>query len=743
MTAREFELDPCDPSADSRLKPLVDLIERRAVDVLSLDCFDTLVGRAVARPTLAFRLMGDALREAGILPAWCASENFMHLRATAEKRARDRLGTHSVVPEVMLAEIYEELTEVVPPARRAEAMALELEVEARVSIADLALLALAERAQANGIKVAVVSDTYLSGEQLATLLQRSSQGRFKPDLILTSSDNRTNKGHDLFKLLVQRVGVPAGRVAHLGDNHEADVVGARRHGLLAFHFTTSTELERQVLRLEESRATPREASDAGWTYLRNRALWRCENVPDDLAPYFRLGAFVYGPAFTAFADWAVTQMRAFGMKAAACFMREGEFLAEIIRRAAEADGYEVRCAPLYISRQAAFRASLTELDEKVLYGALSRRRPPTVAAFCASLGLSPEELKLSGATSETPLSEETLVNTVFSRVLKEPMRSRVRADAREQRRLLLEHLAEVAPGSEGVAMVDLGWGGSIQKFLHSALVSAGSARPTLGLYMATTPRAAEVMLAGSPALGFITSCGQYERDADLIARSPEVLEQLCMGAVGSTLCYKRVNGRVEPVLGTRVEDPFADKARAAMRAGVLYFQRQWYALCPRTRRGEAVTELARESIVRSIVRPLSGEAALVGQWRHDDNFGSTDSSAIADAAQAPQGCTAAQLASDPWTYWPGGLAAQTDLQLADELAAHLLLGLFDEASPEPIFHVNTALPMRYQAVDRMNEFIKRQFPLLHAGAKMTPSSLRTLINQGRNQLTRRPRTKRP
>jgi hypothetical protein len=57
--------------------------------------------------------------------------------------------------------------------------------------------------------------------------------------------------------------------------------------------------------------------------------------------------------------------------------------------------------------------------------------------------------------------------------------------------------------------------------------------------------------------------------------------------------------------------------------------------------------------------------------------------------------------------------------------------------------------VRYQAVDRMNSFIKRQFPNLHASARemafkqITPPGLRALINGSKNQLSRRPRVKRP
>lgn len=707
------------PENDPRLKPLLTLIDRRAIDVLSLDFFDTVWVRSVGTPTDVFFHLAARLQGAGLLPEELSAATFVEVRRAAERRARKQLRDQSDTEECTLEEIYDQFPpQLLPAADRARAAALELEVESALGTVEPAVVALAQRAKAAGLRVAIVSDTYFAGAHLKRLLELA-RAELATDFVLTSSEHRVNKGGGLFEELLDECGAVGGRIAHLGDHPEADVAGARNTGLLAFPLSSPPDLD-EVLRLEA--ATFERGADAhGWTWLRRRAASRSVSaLPTDLVPYFRLGASVAGPVLTGFADWVVAQATAAGCTHAACFMREGEFLAELIARAAWHREVPLVAKPLWISRQAAFRASLTAVDEDVLTSALERRRPPTIAAYCAALGLSPEEVGVDPESLHLRLNDPELVRPLFRRLLSEPTRSRIAAVAHEQRTLLLEHLAQVAPGNGPVALVDLGWGASIQRSLTSVLAAAGVRRRSTGLYLATTPRAAEAILAGSEVRGYLSNPGEHPRLAELVARSPEALEQLCLSAVGSVLGYRRnAQGGVEPVLEQRGEDAFGEASRAAVRQGILSFQQHWYAFAP-AKGGEQLAGAARQILARLLARPTANEAFLLGRWRHDDNFGSADAGLIAPASRpGVRARTPEELHADPWTYWPAATAIQQGRELADKVAGHALLGLFGKV-PEPALKGEVPvpdLPLRYRAVDTVNTFIKRQLPSVHAAAK--------------------------
>jgi FMN phosphatase YigB (HAD superfamily) len=705
------ELDPSDPRADERLAPVLDLVERRDVSVLSLDFFDTLSGRAVPSPPLAFRRVGEVLRASGLLPRGFDPAAFVAVRIAAERRARARASARGRGTEVRLAEIYAELPEaLLAPTHRARAAALEVKVEGALAIPDPAVLAVARRAKARGLKVVVTSDTYLAPEDLLAIL-RAGGAAFAPDLVLTSSQAGTCKADRLFGVLVARLGLAPERIAHLGDNYEADVLGARRAGVRAFHFPQGDPALRHARAREDALSLDGPAADGGLAFLRAHAAARAGVAPSDLADAFRLGATVFGPVFAGFADWVADQVAAHRCGGAVFFMREGAFLAELVEHALAARGEQRRCAPLWISRQAAFRASVATLDEAVIRDALARRTRPTAAELCATFGVAPDEVGLAGPRGRAPLESEATVSHAVAALLRPEAKGRIEDALREQRTLLRAHLAEAAPFPGPVACVDLGWGGTIQRLLARALVADEAPRPLVGLYLATTPRVADVTLDdGGLTAGYLASPGRADRVAELIGRSPEVLEQLCLPPVGSVIGYVRAaGGRPAPVLDTYPPDPAGDRSRAAVRAGILHFQATHLRLARRAH-GRIPAETARAILVRLLASPSPAEARLLGSWRHDDNFGTSAGGEIAPRRPTSEVETAppAALFDDRSLYWPAAVAARTSARAADAFTAYALLGLFGPGAPPGADALET--PLRYRIADQLDGIVRRWAP---------------------------------
>jgi FMN phosphatase YigB (HAD superfamily) len=699
---------PVDPADDVRLAPVLRAIAAGEADVLSLDFFDTLSGRPVPEPVVAFRRVAEALVAAGIAPPALDAAAFVAVRAAAERRARARDPRRV---EVSLSEIYAELpASMVPPARRAAARAVEVAVEAELAIVDPAVVALAQEAQRRGLRVAVVSDTYFSAADLLAILGRS--GGWKPDVVLTSSDAGTGKCDRLFSRLAAAVGVAPPRMLHLGDNREADVLAAGRAGVRAFHFPRCDAELRRVVAREEGLSLATPGLDGGLAHVRARARWHVASVPEPLRGHHQLGASVLGPVFTAFADWAVELLAARGAQGAVCFMREGEFLADLLEAAARARGLPLAFRPLWISRRVAFVAGIGRLDAATIRAALVRRSPPTVAELCRSLEVEPHEVGIDEALAARLLVSERLIARVVERLLAPAARALVERRASEQRAMLLEHLAAAAPAGGPLVCVDLGWGATIQRNLHRALRVAGSERELVGVYLAATSRAGDVALEGSEVRGFLSGPGDHEALGELVARSPEVLEQLCTPAVGSLVRFERDGrGDAQPVLASvpwRGREP---DERAAVRAGILRFQAQRAQLLA-GRGGALELEHVRRILARLLARPTAGEAALLGGWRHDDNFGSAGACPIAPPVR--RGRAAAQAYWDRSLYWPAASLARTDPRAADELAGYALLGLFADGRPEA--HRSDAKPLRHRVVDRVEHELRAHAPLLHRAA---------------------------
>ena len=251
------------------------------------------------------------------------------------------------------------------------------------------------------------------------------------------------------------------------------------------------------------------------------------------------------------------------------------------------------------------------------------------------------------------------------------------ASAAQLRRRIVRYAEQLLPaGEERLAVVDLGWGATTQATLEHLLREAGAPCRTLGLYVLTSDQVSPRLLDGLDARGFLASAGQPAGAMEALMRSPEILEQVCMPDHGSQV---DLTEDLRPVLADGGEPGLQAVQRAAVQQGVHAFQREWLryraanasaALPPlwHAGRGRLLAMLT-----RAVAAPTADEAALFTGWLHDENFGSQAAEAIASTSgtRALRYLEPRELVAVPMTelYWPFGLAALHDEQLAAATAA--------------------------------------------------------------------------
>jgi FMN phosphatase YigB (HAD superfamily) len=232
MAERESPIDPA---------PAVEAFLAAGGRAVAFDVFDTLLWRRTLSPADAFALLphgrfGNALRPRveAVVTAVC-------------RRLLRR--------EPRLDDIYGRFYY---PFDRAA----ELALEARLVVANPFCLALVRRLVDRDVPVVAVSDMYLSGAQIAALLQ----GVGYPTLaVLSSADAGVSKRVDggLFAHAVQVLGAPPAGVLHVGDDWHADIAMAQRRGLASQRLRTPRETL-LALRPELERAPPRGQDALFW-----------------------------------------------------------------------------------------------------------------------------------------------------------------------------------------------------------------------------------------------------------------------------------------------------------------------------------------------------------------------------------------------------------------------------------------------------------------------------------------------
>jgi hypothetical protein len=574
----------------------------------------------------------------------------------------------------------------VAPKDDADSLArVELEVERDVLMPDLDVLELIRFAHATGKQVIAVSDTYLSEQELRTLLDVSFAGEAAVDRLYASSDHGVGKTTGMFDKVLADLKLEPRQLVHVGDNELSDVEAPSKLGIPTVHFKRGTPYLDAIREREDAyhdSDKPYVTGDAGITALRGKLLHRTElaQLDPELKPFWEYGAACLGPALAAFAEWIVESTRAAGSTRAFCLMREGELLAGLVNGAADYMVANVRAETIWLSRHVCARASVVEGTERELRALLVRRRPPTVRQLCETVGVDVEMSASLRERADARLDDAAAVDRALAELTSDPeLRAAMVNNGRVLRERVLEYLRRrVREDEDQFVLVDLGWGGTIQTLLQQLLrreaTMAGTPEMrTLGLYLVTHDLAIQRTLDGLELDAFLGTFGVPGPEVRSIMRSPEILEQVCMPDVGSQV---DLTADLEPVLGDSVDERIPQAAhRAAVQAGIRAFQREWarYAtLIPDRRPSLTVPELRDQllaQVTRALVGPTEHEATVFGAWIHDENFGSSGSDLLVGApemARAFRHMEPNDILATPMRelYWPFGLAALEDEHLA-------------------------------------------------------------------------------
>jgi FMN phosphatase YigB (HAD superfamily) len=623
-----------DRTLDPRLVPAFSAIDHGDIDALSVDVFDTLLLRRVPRPVDAFVLLGQRLVADGRVAPFVTPTLFAGAREQAEERARAKKRHRGAFPEVTLSEIYDELAGPMLIASRDELISSELAVEADLVFADDAVAALVHAARSGGIRVVAVSDTYLSAQELGMLLTTAGVDGIGVEEIFTSSDHRTGKAAGLFEVVATHLGVARDRVLHVGDHAVADAEAATAHGLQALHLPLRSDGFADVLRREgvlpsgdAGTAPTLDAvqGDRGLTAVRARleTAGAPPGLPATLRGQWSVGATVLGPVFTGFGDWVARRASARGVRQVCCLMRESTLLAPLVEQAARRQGIDLEAAPLWLSRRLCARAAIDSCEYHELRIFVERRIAPTVAELAGTLGLAVADLGDLAAYADGRLDDVTLREDVLGRISGEAeIRDKVVTGAATLRKRLVDYVDRCRhPDDDTVVLVDLGWHATAQRCLVRALAMEATPLSVAGLYLVTSERVVGAALDGVDADGFLVRAGEPAAAAFTITRSPEVLEQLCMGPEGSVF---DLDAAGEPVLERSAVPRHQQEEAAATRAGILAFADRYAAHVGEGAQpglsDQCVAQL-RAMLTRFVGDPTAREAALFGGWVHDDNFG--------------------------------------------------------------------------------------------------------------------------
>lgn len=278
-------------------------------EILSLDCFDTLLWRQTAAPKDVFtRLQQKPLFQSLGVTA--------HQRLSAAARTyREKYIAHGN-HQILLKDIYARFTALTTEQQNA-LMEEEIATEIELCYPFKPMVDLIRQAHALGKKIIIVSDIYFTEPQLRRLLSETLPHDVMQMIshVFASTEHSTSKSENLFKIVMDKLHRPAASILHIGDHHTADFVSPTRFGLKALHFIQFNDTVNQFLKKQHdigSLASLAHPITTNKNLVRYSAFRHVFSVlpPVTNKPEHTIGYLTFGPIFYTFAKFVCDEIAA-------------------------------------------------------------------------------------------------------------------------------------------------------------------------------------------------------------------------------------------------------------------------------------------------------------------------------------------------------------------------------------------------------------------------------------------------
>ncbi|MCE9613339.1 MAG: glycosyltransferase [Lentisphaerae bacterium] len=533
---------------------------RREIDVFAFDLFDTLVGRLLP-PEYVKVLTGAYLRR-----RWLADRPSLSTADLYRQRrdVEDQLKAHSRAAgddaEYAHAEAIRRLLATLgltTPAIADEVIRFELELEASVLFTHAPVAAAIRDLHARGRRVILISDNYLSVDQIRTLLAPTGLLPCFDAIHVSSTTRRRKDTGRLFEHVLKTLGLPAHHLLHVGDNPHSDDAVPRRLGMptLLIEFPGEAARRRALddLLPVDPPCDPDPERLARALALTVQA--RCRSRPRAAVEM----AIALTAPLSAYIDALIERARTLGVPTVYFLAREGHLLRTLFDRAC---GGTIASAYVHASRVSTHMLAIPELTRDALERAfisfdshevwsVSARQllafftigQPACLDVVREYGLPPDRR----LDVRSPVNRDLLARPLLDRRL----RTAYTAARAERLAVFGDYLRQLGlPQSGTILMADIGWAGSMQTFIADVLRERGGTPAVHGYYFGF-----DQVAEGRK--GVERARPDLVKDAWICQRTPEdeearlivsriILELVAMAPHGTTGSYRRNGDRVTP-----------------------------------------------------------------------------------------------------------------------------------------------------------------------------------------------------
>lgn len=464
-------------------------------DIISFDIFDTALVRVNDTPEEVFDIVGKVIGD----------KSFRNKRISAQKIAEKKYRKTTT-----LTNIYQEMVNLgyVEKTDKEKILKKELEIEDKVCLPRVEIRDVIEKLSEMGKTIVFLSDMYISGEYMELILRNKGFIGFQK--VIVSCDIGMNKiDNDAYEYLKELY--PFQKILHIGDNIRTDYINARKKiNSVLIRKVNKTAIDRLlILTIRENKL----AYNWGYTIM---------------------SKIVYG-----FVVWLNKELKNSNISKVLFLTREGAFFKEVFSLLGFEKSFDLKL--FYASRRSMLSA-LATVDRTIVSEYILKTRC-YVGELYKIFNL--EDDKIEYFSRKYNITSENCVDCLedFDSLMKEIVKES-KEYIFEQYELLRDYIDELDL-KENIAIVDIGWNGTMQYLLGKLFEKMNKKIKLKGYYLG------ELSTQG---LEYdVVKCGYLCNTKDMesviaVINSAYILEQCFTPNMGSTVGYKREDNSTVPIL---------------------------------------------------------------------------------------------------------------------------------------------------------------------------------------------------
>lgn len=423
-------------------------------EYVSFDIFDTLIKRDVKKPTDVFSIIEQNYKIC----------DFYKRRIEAEKIAR-KGKVDTTIDEIY--DIYNELY--LNNINEAEKIKnIEKQVEYELCVQNKLLKKVYDFCIENNKKVYLISDMYLSSEILKEILEKNGYSKYEK-LYISCEYNKTKANGELYKYVIQELGIHTTKLIHIGNDIKTDYIMALKNKISTVKVKTKTYTGNSLLDV----------------FLSN-------HKSNSSNFYYDFGYSNFGPLLYGFCLWLKENVKKNDIDNIYFLARDGYIIKKAYKMIfGELDNiYYLEASRR--SLRVPYLSQKNSIDE--MLEELPLPRQTNMIQIFDALGLELDiysaKIKESGYSVERFYLREKVLKEEGFKNLISSIKDDIIANSISENEALKNYLKK-NNFSRKNAIVDIGWGGSMQKYLRNIFntLPGYEDKELVGFYFGLTEKA--------------------------------------------------------------------------------------------------------------------------------------------------------------------------------------------------------------------------------------------------------------